>query len=110
MPTISLEEAMQKAKSYGTGDIPITKLPPTQTLHESKSGICDYCNTKRPMIMPTRNKLFMVCWRDICALKESYGDDWDKKINATLEKNKQRRMQDSAFKAEQKKGVTHAGV
>lgn len=100
---MSIEEAQAKARSYGRGEIPITRLPPA-TLYRSKGGVCDYCGQKRPVVMPTKTTLYLVCWRCICQLKELHGEDWELKAESRLMKNRQLRLQTNARNLSKKKG------
>lgn len=100
---LTLEQAIAKSKAYGRGEIPITSLPP-QPPHKSQSGMCDYCNKIRPVVLKTKNNMYLVCWTDVCRLTELYGEDWEKKAENTLSRNHQNRLQTDAQKASNKKG------
>ncbi len=87
-----LQEAIEKARQYAYGEIPITKTPP-QVPKVGTKGICDYCGKECPVVVETQNKLFSVCWSDVCALKEIHGTTWEVKISSTLENNRSKRLQ-----------------
>lgn len=105
---ITLEEARAKALAYGRGEIPLTSLPP-QTIHKSQSGMCDYCNKVKSVVMKTTDELYLVCWTDVCRLKEVHGEAWEQKAENTLFRNRQNRLQLEAQKVAKKKGNTNAG-
>lgn len=98
---MDIAECQAKARAYGEGLIPLTTLP-LNAPKQSISGFCDYCNEHRPVVIETPDKLYFVCWRDICRLQNTYGKDWQKKVESTLHTNRQHRLQVAAHKAAEK--------
>lgn len=90
-----LEDARLKALSYGQGIIPISNLPPHVT-KQPKSKICDFCGQKCSVLIETDDRMYWICWSDICLLKDIYGTSWYERAKFTLHKNRQERMQKAA--------------
>lgn len=90
-----LQSAIEKAKQYALGDIPITHTPP-QVPRVGTAGICDYCGKKCPVVVQTENKLFSVCWSDVCLLKDIHGTTWEVIVRPTLQRNLSKRLQTEA--------------
>ena len=97
-----LNQSIIKAQAYGQGLVPVPVLPPYLP-HESRSGFCDYCNQKRPVLIPTEDMMYFVCWKCVCSLRELWTEDWQSKVKSRLFANRQGRLQLAAQRLNNKK-------